>query len=174
MNHQPILIKRSMYKKLFFIIALPLVIFSCLKKSPSSDCGYSTPTTTASAAEIANLKTYLDTNSFTYTQHPSGIFYNIVTPGSESITPAICSNVLVKYSGRLTTSTTPFDQNTAGVAFTLGGLIKGWQYGIPLIKKGGSIILYIPPSLGYGARGSGAAIPPNSNLIFTINLLDVQ
>ena len=163
-----------MYKKLFFIITLPLVMFSCLKKSSFNDCGYTAPTGAASTAEIANLKTYLDTNSLTYTQHPSGIFYNIVTPGSGTITPAVCSAVLVKYSGRLTTTTTPFNQNTAGVAFTLGGLIKGWQFGIPLIKKGGSIILYIPPSLGYGASGSGAAIPPNSNLIFTIDLVDVQ
>lgn len=163
-----------MYKKLFFIIALPIVIFSCLKNNSTSSCNFTTPTTVASAAEIANLKTYLDTNSLVYTQHPSGIFYNIVKPGSGTITPAVCSAVLVKYSGRLTTSTTPFDQNTAGVGFTLGGLIKGWQYGIPLLKKGGSITLYIPPSLGYGVQGSPPAIPPNANLIFTIELVDVQ
>ena len=120
------------------------------------------------------LKAYLDANSLPYTQHTSGIFYNIVTPGTGTTVPGVCSAILVKYSGRTTTSTTPFDQNTAGVAFTLGQLIKGWQFGIPLIKKGGSIILYIPPSLGYGSAGSGTAIPPNSYLIFSIDLVDYQ
>lgn len=162
-----------MYKKLFFIISLPFVIMACNKSSSSSSCPYTTPTDVAPAAEIATLKSYLDSNSITYTQHKSGIFYKIVTQGSGT-TPGVCSAVLVKYSGRLTTTTTPFDQNTAGVAFTLGQLIRGWQFGIPLIQKGGSIILYIPPSLGYGTSGAGASIPPNSYLIFTIDLVDVQ
>ena len=66
-----------------------------------------------------------------------------------------------------------FDQNQAGVTFTLSQLILGWQKGIPLIKKGGSIKLYLPPSLGYGCNAVGA-IPPGSNLIFSIDLIDVQ
>jgi len=163
-----------MYKKLFFIISLGFVMVSCNKNSSSNGCPYTTPTDAASAAEISTLKAYLDANSLPYTQHTSGIFYNIVTPGTGTTVPGVCSAVLVKYSGRTTTSTTPFDQNTAGVSFTLRQLIKGWQFGIPLIKKGGSIILYIPPSLGYGSAGSGAAIPPNSYLIFTIDLVDYQ
>ncbi len=159
-----------MHKKLFFIIALPMVLFACKKKD--TGCGYTTPTTVASAAEVANLKAYLDSNSLTYTAHPNGFFYNITSLGSGA-TPVVCSNVTVQYSGRLTTSTTPFDASN-GVTFTLGQLITGWQLGIPLIKKGGSITLYIPPSLGYGSGGAGATIPPNSNLVFTISLLGVQ
>jgi hypothetical protein len=83
-----------MYKKLFFIIALPFMIFACVKSAPSSSCGYNTPTAVAPANEIAALKTYLDANSLAYTQHPSGIFYRIVTPGSGA-TPGVCSNVTV-------------------------------------------------------------------------------
>lgn len=162
-----------MYKKLFFIIALPFFMTSCLKSSSSSDCNYTAPTTVAPATEIATLKAYLDANSLPYTQHPSGLFYKIVTPGSGA-TPVVCDNVTVKYSGRLTTSTTPFDSNATGVTFALGQLIIGWQIGIPLVQKGGSIILYVPPTLGYGAAGAGnGAIPPNSYLIFNIDLVDV-
>ena len=122
---------------------------------------------------IANLKAWLDGNSLTYTQHASGIFYQIVAPGTGA-NPVVCSNVTVKYIGRLTTSSTPVDKNTTGVPFKLGQLITGWQIGIPLVQKGGSIILYIPPSLGYGSAGAGASIPPNSNLVFSIDLMDVQ
>lgn len=164
-----------MYKRLLFIIALPIILFACNKSSSNTNtptCPYVTPTTVASAAEIATLKAYLDSSSLTYTQHPSGFFYKIVKQGAGD-TANVCSGVLVKYSGHLTTSTAPFDSNSTGVAFTLGQLIIGWQYGIPLIQKGGSIILYIPPSLGYGASAAGS-IPPNSNLIFTIDLVDVQ
>lgn len=161
-------------QKLFpFLLTVTLLLSACNKSSTDDKCNYTAPTAVASAAEIANLKAWLDANSLTYTQHASGIFYNIVAPGSGA-TPAVCSNVTVKYIGRLTTSSTSFDQNTTGVTFLLGQLITGWQIGIPLIQKGGSIILYIPPSLGYGSAGAGSSIPPNSNLVFSIDLMDVQ
>ena len=162
-----------MQKSFLFLIALTLLLSACNKSSTADKCNYTAPTAVASAAEIVNLKAWLDANSLPYTQHASGIFYKIVAPGAGT-TPVVCSNVTVKYIGRLTTSSTPFDQNTTGVAFSLGQLITGWQIGIPLVQKGGSIILYIPPSLGYGSAGAGASIPPNSNLVFSIDLMDVQ
>jgi len=156
--------------KLFLIVAFLSVFAACNK---SEKCPYTASTAVAPASEVANLKAFLDANLLPCTQHSSGIFYQVVTPGAGA-TASVCSDVTVKYSGRISTSATPFDQNTTGVAFTLGQLIPGWQIGIPLIKPGGSIILYIPPSLGYGSSGSGAAIPPNSNLVFTIDLVNVQ
>ena len=60
----------------------------------------------------------------------------------------------------------------------LGELIPGWQKGIPLIKKGGEVKLYIPPSLGYGSQnvtsGGVVVVPANSILIFDVQLADVQ
>jgi FKBP-type peptidyl-prolyl cis-trans isomerase FkpA/FKBP-type peptidyl-prolyl cis-trans isomerase FklB len=52
-------------------------------------------------------------------------------------------------------------------------LIKGWQIGIPLMKKGGKATFYVPSELGYGGNDMGA-IPPNSILIFDIELIDVK
>ena len=158
--------------KFFLILALPFLLAACSKSKPSS-CSYTTTTAKAPAAEVTTLKAWLDANSLTYTEDPSGICYKITTAGTGAV-PNVCSDVTVKYIGRTTTSSTPFDQNATGTTFTLGGLIPGWQLGIPLIKKGGSIILYIPPSLGYGATGAGAAIPPNSYLVFNIDLVNVQ
>ena len=103
---------------------------------------------------------------------PRGFYYKILTQGTGA-TPNISSKVTVFYKGKLTDDTV-FDQTGATpVTFGLNQLILGWQYGIPLIKAGGSIRLYLPPSLGYGSQSAGS-IPPNSVLIFDITLQSVQ
>ncbi|HYO21790.1 MAG TPA: FKBP-type peptidyl-prolyl cis-trans isomerase, partial [Flavisolibacter sp.] len=68
-----------------------------------------------------------------------------------------------------------FDETTGNETanFNMGGLIRGFTNGVMQIKSGGKVTIYIPPSLGYGNRQSGS-IPPNSNLIFTVELMDVQ
>jgi FKBP-type peptidyl-prolyl cis-trans isomerase FkpA len=82
----------------------------------------------------------------------------------------LCANVVIYYQGKLIDGTT-FDQtgNTA-VTFAMSNLITGWKLGLPLIKAGGKIKLYLPPSLGYGNSVSGN-IPANSILIFEITLV---
>lgn len=86
--------------------------------------------------------------------------------------------VTVNYVGTLTNGTkfdSSYDRNQP-FSFTLGAgqVIKGWDQGVAGMKVGGKRKLVIPPDLGYGAQGAGDKIPPNSTLVFEIELLDVK
>ena len=58
--------------------------------------------------------------------------------------------------------------------FTVNRLVKGWTEALQLMKPGDKWKLYIPPDLGYGERGSGSKIPPNSALVFELELLEIE
>jgi len=92
-------------------------------------------------------------------------------------TPKPGQTVSVNYTGWLENGK-EFDSSAkhGGPAqFQLGGnLIKGWNEGLATMKVGGKRKLFVPSKLGYGAVGSPPNIPPNSNLVFEIELLAVR
>ncbi len=164
-----------MLKSLVCVIIGSVLLVSCLKKD--NGCSYSNPTSTSSAIEQEALKSYLDSIGAAATLSPNGFYYKIETPG-DGKTAGQCSQITVAYKGWLTNGTS-FDQQTSSAFNSLGSLIDGWREGIPLIKEGGKIRLYIPPSLGYGAKGitdnsGNTVVPPNSIIIFDITLITVQ
>ena len=159
-------------------VFIALILFAgCLKNNDDQgfeqQCNYDSCAVKAPASEIQAVQQYLTDSSLTATQHCSGLFYRLETEGTGE-RPNPCSYVTVKYKGKLTNGTV-FDNTATGAAYSnyLANLIRGWVNGVPYVKEGGKIHLYIPPSLGYGSQGS-SAIPANSILVFEVELVDVQ
>ena len=145
-----------------FLLA-PFLFAACGKTD--TEC---VPATVAS--EKAAMVAYCTANNITYTEHASGILYEIMSPGLTT-QPTIANTVAVVYTGKLLNGN-QFDASANPVRLALNGVIKGWQFGIPLIKKGGRIKMLIPSSLAYGCTGQGS-IAPNSPLYFEVTLTDV-
>ncbi len=105
----------------------------------------------------------------------SGLLYKIENAGKGEAIKAT-DTVKVHYTGKLPNGKV-FDSSVERgqpVEFQLNQVIPGWTEGLQLVKKGGKIQLVIPPALGYGKQGAGASIPPNSTLIFDVEVLDVN
>jgi len=165
-------------KKLFSILFIfSVILLSC--KKDTAKCNFTDSTASATSNEIAVIQNYLNSNNITAMQHPSGVFYTINTAGTGPA-PGVCSYIGVEYTGTVVNGNV-FDATTPNnpAFFTLGQLILGWQRVLPILKEGGNITLYIPPTLGYGNRdvrdnAGNIVIPANSYLKFDIKLVDVQ
>ncbi|MBP5639187.1 MAG: FKBP-type peptidyl-prolyl cis-trans isomerase [Victivallales bacterium] len=105
----------------------------------------------------------------------SGLQVEIINPG-EGKRPNAKDVVRVHYTGKLIDGTV-FDssvQRGEPIDFALNQVIPGWTEGLQHLMVGGKAILTIPPELAYGERGAGNVIPPNSTLVFEVELLDVR
>ena len=111
-----------------------------------------------------------------YVTTDSGLKYYDLVSG-DGPQPEQGQQVSVRYTGWLTDGT-KFDSSIdRGQTFVFplgsGGVIAGWDEGVATMRVGGQRQLVIPPELGYGDHGAGA-IPPNSTLVFEIELLDLR
>ncbi len=105
----------------------------------------------------------------------SGLMYKVEKQGSGA-SPVNGATVTVNYTGSFLDGTV-FDSSVqAGkpVSFKIGQVIQGWNEALVTMKKGEKRLLVIPPELGYGARGYPGAIPPNSFLVFEVELVDFK
>ncbi len=134
-----------------------------------------TPTPTIEQEKV-KIQTYITDKKLTSKCLPSGVCYIEEKAGTSTNMPTLASTVTVNYKGYLLDGTV-FDQTPADgskpIAFPLSNLIRGWQEGIPLMKKGSKAKLIIPSSLGYGTTASGK-VPANSILVFEIELVDFK
>jgi FKBP-type peptidyl-prolyl cis-trans isomerase len=83
--------------------------------------------------------------------------------------------VVAHYHGTLREGGNVFDssfQRGEPAMFPLSGVIQGWQKGVPGMRVGGVRRLIIPSAMAYGERGAGGQIPPNADLVFTIQMVD--
>lgn len=128
--------------------------------------------------DINTIEEFLKENNIEAQKTESGLYYVINKRGKG---PEVNAGdaVTVHYRGKLLDGT-QFDASyDRGEPFTLpnvgeGRVIRGWDEGLQQLKEGSKATFYIPSPLGYGARGQGPVIKPNSILVFDIEVLDVE
>ena len=104
----------------------------------------------------------------------SGLQYKILKPGSDE-KPTKRSKVTVHYQGKHINGAV-FDSTFEGdpSTFRMRQVIKGWIEGLQYVGVGGHIVLYVPPELAYGRRGSPPLIGKHETLVFIIALLEIH
>lgn len=114
-----------------------------------------------------------DPDSLAYKEY-NNIYYVIMKEGTGRQV-SVNDTVTVFYKGSLLSDNSVFDQTKDKPAtFPLKRLIMGWQIGVPLCKVGGKIRIIIPSNLAYSIRTRAAKIPPNSILVFEVEVIDAK
>jgi FKBP-type peptidyl-prolyl cis-trans isomerase FklB len=104
---------------------------------------------------------------------PSGLQYKVITEGA-GVSPKTGDTVRVHYSGTFIDGTEFDSSRKRGepASFQVDSVIAGWTEALPMMKEGSKWELFVPSEVAYGARGMGR-IPPNSTLIFDVELISV-
>ena len=131
----------------------------------------------ATSSSFTNQKeTLSNQTSEEFVTTSSGLQYRKLNEGSGDDSPGRESVVSVHYSGKLTNGL-EFDSSykrNQPASFPVNGVIRGWTEALQLMKEGDKWELIIPPDLGYGSKGAGNIIPPDSTLIFEVELIEIK
>ncbi len=106
----------------------------------------------------------------------SGLKYQVLKRGTGTVSPKATDSVKVHYHGTLLDGTV-FDssvQRGEPISFPLNRVIPGWTEGLQLMKVGDKYKFEIPPNLAYGPNSPSPKIPPNSTLVFEVELLGIN
>ncbi len=153
-------------KTVLFLCVLQFALLGTQCNKKSEECKPVQP-----AQEEATILDFIQANNMNAIKHESGLYYEIVEPGSGS-SPNLNSAIYIKYKGTLLNGTvfdSQLDDRRTG--WQLRTLIPGWQIAVPLIKMSGKINIIVPSALAYGCQRNGS-IPGNSILYFEIELVD--
>jgi FKBP-type peptidyl-prolyl cis-trans isomerase len=148
--------------------AASLCLLGCNKTTQTSGDNNAATNAPAAAAALANAGEMITT--------ASGLKYQVLKHGTGTVSPKATDTVKVHYEGRLLDGTV-FDSSIARgqpISFPLNGVIPGWTEGLQLMKVGDKFKFEIPPNLAYGANSPSPSIPPNSTLIFEVELLGIE
>ncbi len=134
--------------------------------APKSDAGATSPGT----AVVSTVQS----NQVIVTA--SGLKYQVLKRGTGTVSPKPTDSVKVHYHGTLLDGTV-FDSSVERgepISFPLNGVIRGWTEGLQLMKVGDKFKFEIPPNLAYGPNSPSPKIPPNSTLVFEVELLGIN
>ena len=157
-------------RRLTVTLAAALFLVGCQKSTETSadkNAGAKPPggTSNVSSGQNNEMKTT-----------PSGLKYQVLKQGTGTVSPKATDTVNVHYHGTLLDGTV-FDssvQRGQPISFALNRVIPGWTEGVQLMKVGDKFKFEIPPNLAYGPASPSPKIPPNSTLVFEVELLGIQ
>ncbi|MEZ6028655.1 MAG: FKBP-type peptidyl-prolyl cis-trans isomerase [Hyphomonadaceae bacterium] len=130
----------------------------------------------ANAADVTAWQTHVPWNhdGANVMKTGSGLEYIVLDRGpAGGETPGLRSEVTIHYEGHLNADNSKFDSSFdrgETASFPVAGVVEGFSEALQLMRPGDSWLVFIPSSLGYGARGSRGAVPPNADLVFEIEM----
>lgn len=160
-----------MKSQLCFSIGLALLLVGCKEstKNGGEQTGGGSSSNSASAPAAVN------TPKSDMTTTASGLKYQVLKKGTGTVSPKATDTVNVHYHGTLLNGTV-FDSSVERgqpISFPLNQVIRGWTEGLQLMKVGDKFKFEIPPNLAYGPASPSPKIPPNSTLVFEVELLGI-
>lgn len=159
------LLNLSIMKNIFFLLLILSIACAPVKETPEEK---------QLKKDIAAIDKFLKANHVEAQKDSSGLRYVISEMGTGA-KPTLASSVTVRYVGVFLGTIQIFDKSEKPVTLSLDRVINGWRVGFPLLPKGSKATFYVPSGLAYGKRGGGGGIiPPDSNLVFSVELIDVQ
>ena len=154
-------------------LTITLLAAFCLVGCNKADQNTAQTSTTPPAQAPGPAAAPASTN---WTTTASGLKYQVLKHGTGTVSPKATDTVKVHYHGTLLNGTV-FDSSVERgepISFPLNGVIPGWTEGLQLMKVGDKFKFEIPPNLAYGPASPSPKIPPNSTLVFEVELLGIQ
>jgi FKBP-type peptidyl-prolyl cis-trans isomerase len=146
------------------------VVFAALVAAACGTSGDTAPNSAAPDIASATFASSLGIDLTQFTKTATGLYYKDVTVGTGAQV-ASGQSITTNYIGWLANGT-QFDSGTIPFVYGVGQVIQGWDQGLGGMQVGAKRQLIIPPSLGYGASGSGP-IPGNAILVFNVEIISV-
>lgn len=147
---------------------------AAVQQNPVIDWSKNLDSTLQAKKDLQLIYDGLQTKKIDTTGSVQGVFYKILKQGTGAAV-SLNDTVTVYYKGSLLRDGTVFDQTKdKPISFPLKRLIKGWQLGVPMCQVGGKIRLVIPSALAYSIRTRSKTIPPNSVLVFDIDVVAIK
>jgi FKBP-type peptidyl-prolyl cis-trans isomerase len=153
-------------------IAASICLLGCNQPASStSETNTQKPPASAPAATTSSNAASSET-----TTTASGLKYQVLKHGTGTVSPKATDTVKVHYHGTLLNGTV-FDssvQRGEPISFPLNQVIPGWTEGVQLMNVGDKFKFEIPAKLAYGENSPSPLIPPNSTLVFEVELLGIE
>ena len=150
-------------------LAASVCLLGCNKPEQTSGGDNAAANPTATPAAPSAQKNDMTTTA-------SGLQYVVLKHGTGTVSPKATDTVKVHYHGTLLDGTV-FDSSVERgqpISFPLNGVIPGWTEGVQLMKVGDKFKFVIPANLAYGPASPSPKIPPNSTLVFEVELLGIE